>query len=84
MRFYCIKKYWNENVCFQITSEIQFKRHISDGNLSRIEYAIKIINITMDLIPPPQKPKLCQNCQDTSMMMLELPSLSEMLKLIKI
>ena len=36
-----IKKYWNENVCFQISSDLQFERHISNGNLSRVECARK-------------------------------------------
>ena len=48
-----IKKYWNENVCFQISFDSQFGRHIPNGNLSRVEYAIKIINNAKDLIPPP-------------------------------
>ena len=47
-----IKKYWNENVCFQISSELQFGRHIPNSNLSRVEYAIKMINNAKDLIPP--------------------------------
>ena len=37
-----IKKYWNENVCFQISSELQFERFIPNNNLSRAEYAIKM------------------------------------------
>ena len=48
-----IKKYWNENVCFQISSELQFGRFIPNDNLSRDEYAIKMINNAKDLIPPP-------------------------------
>ena len=38
------KKYWNENVCFQISSELQFGRYIPNNNLSKAEYAIKMIN----------------------------------------
>ena len=53
-----IKKYWNENVCFQISSNLQFGRHISNGNLSRVEYAIKMINNANDLIPPPSENKI--------------------------
>ena len=48
-----IKKFWNENVCFQISSDLQFGRHMPNGNLSRVEYAIKMINNAKDLIPPP-------------------------------
>ena len=50
-----IKKYWNENVCFQISSELQFGRHIPNSNLSRVEYAIKMIDNAKDLIPPPSE-----------------------------
>ena len=50
-----IKKYWNENVCFQISSELQFGRFIPNNNLSRAEYAIKMINNAKDLIPPPSE-----------------------------
>ena len=50
-----IKKYWNENVCFQISSDLQFGRHIPKGNLSSVEYAIKIINNAKDLIQPPSE-----------------------------
>ena len=50
-----IKKFWNENVCFQISSELQFGRYIPNNNLSRAEYAIKMINNAKDLIPPPSE-----------------------------
>ena len=50
-----IKKYWNENVCFQISSDLQYDRHIPNGNLSRVEYPIKIINNAEDIIPPPSE-----------------------------
>ena len=50
-----VKKYWNENVCFQISSELQFGRFIPNNNLSRAEYAIKMINNAKDLIPPPSE-----------------------------
>ena len=50
-----IKKFWNENVCFQISSDLQLGRHIPSGNLSRVEYAIKMINNAKDLIPPPSE-----------------------------
>ena len=49
------KKYWNENVCFQISSELQFGRFIPNNNLFRAEYAIKMINNAKDLIPPPSE-----------------------------
>ena len=47
-----IKKYWNENVCFQISSKLQFGRYIPNNNLSKAEYAMKMINNAKDLIPP--------------------------------
>ena len=50
-----IKKYWNENVCFLISSELQFGRLIPNNNLSRAEYAIKMINNAKDLIPLPSE-----------------------------
>ena len=53
-----IKKFWHENVWFQISSELQFRRHIPNGNLSRVEYAIKIIKNAKDLIPPPPKTEI--------------------------
>ena len=53
-----IKKYWNENVCFQISSELQFGRFIPNNNLSRAEYAIKLINNAKDLIPPPSESEI--------------------------
>ena len=39
-------------MCFQISSDLQFGRRIPNGNLSGVEYAIKIINNAKDLIPP--------------------------------
>ena len=45
-------------MCFQIGSELQFGRHILDGNQLRVEYAIKIINNAKDLIPPPFKAEI--------------------------
>ena len=39
------RKYWNENVCLQISSELQFGRHNPNRNLFRVEYVIKKINI---------------------------------------
>ena len=63
-----IKKYWNENVCFQIISELQFGRFIPNNNLSRTEYAIKMINNAKDLIPTPSENeivgKLSRNFHD--------------------
>ena len=63
-----IKKYWNENVCFQISSELQFGRFIPNNNLSRTEYAIKMINNAKDLIPTPSENeivgKLSRNFHD--------------------
>ena len=50
-----IKKYWDENVCFQISSDLQFRRHITNGNLCRVECAIKMMNNAKDLIPPPSE-----------------------------
>ena len=55
-------------MCFQISSELQFGRHILNSNLSRVEYAIKIINNAKDLIPPPSEneivSKLSRNFHD--------------------
>ena len=63
-----IKKYWNQNVCFQICSELQFGRRFPNGNLSKVEYAIKMIYYAKDLIPPPSEneivSKLSRNFHD--------------------
>ena len=63
-----IKKYWNENICFQISSELQFGKYIPNSNLSRVEYAIKMINNAKDLIPPPSEAEivveLCRHYND--------------------
>ena len=53
-----IKKYWNENVCFQISSELQFGKYIPYSIRSRAEYAIKTINNAKDLIPPPSEAEI--------------------------
>ena len=51
-----INKYWNENVCFQISLGLKFGRHITNENLSKVEYAIiKMINNARDLIPSPSE-----------------------------
>ena len=39
----------------KISSDLQFGRHIPNGNLSNVEYAIKMINNAKDLIPPPSE-----------------------------
>ena len=53
-----IKKYWNENICFQISCEWHFGQYIPNSNLSRVEYAIKMINNAKDLIPPPSEAEI--------------------------
>ena len=55
-----IKTFWNENVCFQITSELQFGRYISNSNLYRVEYAIKKINNAKDLISPSSEAEIVE------------------------
>ena len=53
-----IKQYWNENICFQISSELQFGKYIPNSNLPRVEYAIKTINNANDLIPLPSEAEI--------------------------
>ena len=48
-------------MCFQITSELQFERYIPNNNLSKAEYAIKMINNAKDLIPPPSENEIVSN-----------------------
>ena len=63
-----IKKFGNENVWFQISSELQFRRHIPNGILLRLQYAIKIIINGKDLTPLPLEKeivsKLSRNFSD--------------------
>ena len=55
-------------MCFQISSDLKLGRHIPNSNLSKVEYAIKMINNAKDLIPPPSEneivSKLSRHFQD--------------------
>ena len=55
------KEFWNENLCFQICFELQFHKHIPNGKLWRLEYAIKIIDYAKDPIAPPSETELVAN-----------------------
>ena len=83
------KKYWNENICFQISSELQFGKYIPNSNLTRVEYAIKTINNAKDLIPPPSEAeivaKLSRHYNDdvrTAMIMRNIKTYDNLIELL--
>lgn len=50
-----IETFWNEEIRFKNTTNLQFGGYNPNGKLSRSAYAIKVINKTKNLIPPPSK-----------------------------
>ena len=84
-----IKKFWNENMCFQISSELQFGRYIPYNNLSEAEYVIKLINNAKDLIPPHSESeivsKLSRNFHDdvrTAIITINVKTFEDLMKLL--
>ena len=58
-------------MCFQISFELQFGKHITNGKLLRVEYEIKLINIVKNNPPHPLKQKLWLNYPDIFTMVSE-------------